>query len=1026
MINSQVSRYCALGLLLYSHSGIAKTPLTQGNEALTALSGATIHISPTQQIDNATLLIKGKKIYGVVDNKDIPNDAFVVDLTGYTLYAGFIDPYTDYGIDFNYPKSDKKPPVYQVSYPGINAENSAIHAEKKWVNHISANPKTAEKWLNNGFTSVQSAKLDGIFQGQAVTLSLADKHTSDIIYQSQGKHILSFDKGSSPLDYPNSLMGSMALIRQTFADTLWYQNNKDKTDFKATSGHYRLNSAWNNLVPIEQQQFIFATDNLNSQLRAGHLMAKQNLTTTLLGNGREYQRLDELKALGNPLILPLNFPEAPDVTDRDAEQQVTLEQLRHWERAPYNPARLQAQQIPFALTLHQTDSTAFWSRLKLAVELGLDKQTALAALTTEAAMAAGVEGLAGKLEAGYIADIVVARGDLFDKGEIYSVWLQGQEHQLKSRTTSALLGDYQLSFNGLELDLNLAQDKSVQGTLSGGEQTIALTKPQLDGQRLIFSADLSDAGISGISRFVLWFDDDKGSSLHGQLTDARGAVIPVAGSRILSQTDTQPDTPQPPPQPLVGRQTHPNTAFGLEQLPVQEQLHIKNATVWTSEADGVLSNADVLIKNGVIQKVGQSLETPSGYQVLDASGKHLTAGIVDEHSHIAINGGTNEGSDAITSEVRIGDILDPDAIALYRSLSGGVTSAQLLHGSANPIGGQAQLIKLRWGENAEALKFAEAPSAIKFALGENVKQSNWGDSFTTRFPQTRMGVESLFRDAFNAALEYDQAQRDYQQLRKSAQRKELEPKPDLRLETVAEILKGQRDIHIHSYVQSEILMFLQLAQAYQFRVAAFTHVLEGYKLAEELAAQGAGASTFSDWWAYKFEVYDAIPQNACLMTAKGVLTSINSDDFEMQRRLNQEAAKSVMYCGMSETDALNMITINPAKQLGVADKVGSIKAGKQADLVLWDTHPLSVYARTQSVWIDGKRYFDRERNDAESQKLGQERAALIQKLLASPDSRKQGEKPTERQEPEWHCDTHYNAWGQSAANQQASSSHDHF
>lgn len=1022
MINNPVSRFSALSLLLFAPVGLAKTPLTQGTEPLTALSGARIHVSPDKQFDNATLLIKGKRIYGIVENDDIPAAALVMDMSGYTLYPGFIDPYANYGIEFQYPKSDKKQPVYEVKQLGANSENPAIHAEKAWVNYVSPDKKSAQKWVNNGFTSVQSAKLDGIFQGRGVTLSLSDKPANEVIYQSDGKHFMSFDKGSSPMDYPNSLMGSMALVRQTFADTLWYQGNKDKADFNATSPAWVMNNAWGNLAPLQEQEFIFATDNLNSQLRAAYLMAENALSTTLLGNGREYARLNEIKALESNIILPLNFPRAPDVSDRDKERLISLEQLRHWERAPTNPAILADADINFALTLHDTDAKAFWERLRLAVDMGLSKADALDALTTQAAEIAGIDQLAGKLEKGYIADLVVANGDLFEDAEIVSVWLQGEEQILKPRSDARFMGDFQVRFNDLELDLNLTQGKALSGVFAGGEQEISLTNPQLNGQRLAFSANLSEAGINGISRFVLWFDDAKGSALHGQMTDARGAVSPVAGVRIDSQTAAADAKADSQTATLVGRQTLPNVAYGLDSLPQVEKLHIKNATVWTSEDQGVLANADVLIRNGKIYRIGQQLSTPSGYQVLDATGKHLTAGIVDEHSHIAINGGTNEGSDVITSEVRIGDILDPDSIAIYRSLSGGVTSAQLLHGSANPIGGQAQLIKLRWGENANALKFAGAPSAIKFALGENVKQSNWGDDYTKRFPQTRMGVESLFRDAFDAALEYDQAKSAYDKLRRSSQRKTLEPKPDLRLQAVAEVLKGKRDIHIHSYVQSEILMFLELAKAYNFDIAAFTHVLEGYKLADELAAQGAGASTFSDWWAYKFEVYDAIPQNTCLMNNKGVLTSINSDDYEMQRRLNQEAAKSVMYCGMSETDALNMITINPAIQLGVADKVGSIKEGKQADIVLWNTHPLSIYAQTDAVWIDGKRYFDRHRNQTETRRLGEERAALIQKLLQSPASRKQGEMPSDKQEPEWHCDTHYNAWGE---NSHIHSGHNH-
>ena len=390
---------------------------------------------------------------------------------------------------------------------------------------------------------------------------------------------------------------------------------------------------------------------------------------------------------------------------------------------------------------------------------------------------------------------------------------------------------------------------------------------------------------------------------------------------------------------------------------------------------------------------------------------HLTPGMIDEHSHVAIEAGVNEGTDAVTSEVRIGDVLNPEDINLYRGLAGGTTTAQLLHGSANPIGGQAQVIQFRWGENAEGLKMKAAPPSIKFALGENVKQSNWGDAFTERYPQTRIGVETTIRDAFQAAKEYKTQLAAYNTLSKRQREQVAPPRIDYRLQALVEILDKQRFIHTHSYVASEILMLIELADEMGFNITTFTHILEGYKTAKEMVAHGASASTFADWWAYKMEVQDAIPTNACLMAEQGVNVSINSDDAGLQRRLNQEAAKSVMYCGMSEHDALKMVTINPAMQLKIDAVTGSIKAGKQADFVLWNTHPLSVYSQAQQTWIAGTKYFDINTDKQLQQQLEAEKTALIQKVLGAGDAAKAGDTEAYKQdEPEWHCEDQGDWW----------------
>ena len=441
---------------------------------------------------------------------------------------------------------------------------------------------------------------------------------------------------------------------------------------------------------------------------------------------------------------------------------------------------------------------------------------------------------------------------------------------------------------------------------------------------------------------------------------------------------------------------------------------IKNATVWTVEDEGILENTDVLVIDGKFSLIGTNLTAPKGVLVIDAGGRHLTPGMVDEHSHIAISQGVNEGSHAITAEVRIGDVVTSDHIGIYRALAGGTTTAQLLHGSANPIGGQAQVIKMRWGSPPEEMKFRAAPPSIKFALGENVKQSNWGSSFRSRYPQSRMGVETIMKDGFIAARENEAAWATYNALGRRQRERTIPPRRDLQLETLTEIMNSERFVHCHSYVQSEILMLMRLAESFGFRIGTFTHILEGYKVASEMAAHGAGGSTFSDWWAYKFEVYDAIPYNTCIMNERGVITSINSDSQDLIRRLNTEAAKSVQYCGMSQEEAIKLATINPAKQLKIDDRIGSIKVGKDADFVIWTDNPLSLYARVDQSWVDGTKHFDRETDARLRTEIAEERRALVQKALKSKKSKKdkggKHKKKKHYDEYDWQCEDVFDVW----------------
>jgi imidazolonepropionase-like amidohydrolase len=427
-----------------------------------------------------------------------------------------------------------------------------------------------------------------------------------------------------------------------------------------------------------------------------------------------------------------------------------------------------------------------------------------------------------------------------------------------------------------------------------------------------------------------------------------------------------------------------------------ETIVIQNATIMTV-AKGTIKGS-VVVKDGKIAEVGEKVMVPQGATVIDASGQYLTPGIIDCHSHIAVDGNVNEGSVSVSSMVDIKDVINPEDISIYRALAGGVTTANILHGSANSIGGQTLPLKMRWGKDAQGLIFEGATPGIKFALGENPKRAGNpagrgmpGVTTNARYPATRMGVEDTIREAFNQAKVYKAAWDDYN-ARVARGEHPIPPRKDLQMEPLKEVLEGKRYVHAHCYRADEILMLLRVADDYGFKIRTLQHVLEGYKVAKEIAAAGTGASTFSDWWSYKEEAFDAIPYNAAIMARKGVVVSLNSDDAELMRHLNSEAGKVMKYGGLSETEALAIVTLNPARQLGIDNRVGSIEVGKDADLVIFDKFPLSDYAKVQKVLIDGSVYFDRDKEVSGRPA----KAAEKQKLIEKEKQNQQRQQPTRR------------------------------
>ena len=628
-----------------------------------------------------------------------------------------------------------------------------------------------------------------------------------------------------------------------------------------------------------------------------------------------------------------------------------------------------------------------------AIENGLSKQKALEALTTIPANLLGKSDEIGTLKKGSYANFLITSGDIFDKDtKLYENWVQGSANVIEDMSVKDIDGDYNFKLAGEDYKLSISGSTSKPNAkLESGDKSLG-TKMSYADDWVNLTFKTADSTKKEFIRIVA--NTSTGNTLNGKAIMPNGNELSFYASKedkeVEEKNKDKKDMDSNSEDAFMSPITYPNLAFGFTEKPKSENLLFKNATVWTNEEDGVLENTDILIKNGKISKIGKNL-SDSNAKVIDATGKHITAGIIDEHSHIAA-ASINEGGQNSSAEVTIEDVIDDEDIDIYRNLAGGVTSIQILHGSANPIGGRSAIIKLKWGEAADDLVYNNSPKFIKFALGENVKQSR--SSSNERFPQSRMGVEQVFMDYFSRAKAYDEKKKSGKPYRK-----------DTEMEVLAEILNKERFISCHSYVQSEINMLMKVAEKFDFNINTFTHILEGYKVADKMKDHGVGGSTFSDWWAYKYEVNDAIPYNAAIMHNVGVTVAINSDDAEMSRRLNQEAAKSIKYGGVSEEEALKFVTLNPAKLLHLDDRVGSLKVGKDADVVLWSDHPLSIYAKAEKTIIEGVTYFDIERDRQMREAVKKEKNELINLMLQDKNKGLKTQPVKKKEKELLHCDS---------------------
>lgn len=931
---------------------------------LFAFTNATIVKDAKTTLQNATMIIRKGIIVYAGTGGTIPKDAVIIDCKGKFIYPSFIDLFSNYGVASTGSGGGGQESFQNLSKTeGAFSWNQALKPETDASKSFKKDADKAKDLRGIGFGLVVSHIQDGIARGSGTLVSLGDRKENIEMIKERAAAFYSFNSGSSSQDYPGSLMGSITLLRQAYLDGQWYKTNP------LAEGTNLSIQAWNNNQVLPQ---IFDAGDKWNDLRAAKIANEFGVQYIIKGGNDEYQRMDDLKAAKISFILPLSFPNAMDVENPDDARVVALSTMKHWEMAPLQTGMFEKAGISFSLsTTGLKNSGDFLSNLKTAIKNGLSKEKALESLTQTPATQIGMYDKTGSLDAGKLANFIICSAPVFnDDAIIFQNWVKGEKYTVNAEGWNDYRGNYKLTVK--QGSQNREYNVEVTGKISNPSATIKAANDTLKNDiklslnnKLVnitwsLKADSSKLNrLTGVAGEKAWMGN--GFSANGESVSWNMQYV----SSYVEKPDTS--KKEDKKAPINTTMMYPFKGYGWTTAPVQEDLLITNATVWTNEKDGILQNTDVLIKNGKIAAIGKNLKSP-GAKVIDGTGKQVTAGIIDEHSHIAVAGGVNECSQSVTAEVRIADVIDPDDINIYRQLSGGVTTSHLLHGSCNTIGGQTQLIKLRWGRNAEDMKFAGWDGFIKFALGENVKRS-WNSRNQNRFPDSRMGVEQIITDAFQRA-------KDYMAMGTNKHK-------DLELEALAEILNKKRFITCHSYVQSEINMLLHVADQYGFKVNTFTHILEGYKVADKMKAHGAAASTFSDWWAYKYEVYDAIPYNMAIMQKEGLIVAVNSDDAEMARRLNQEAAKSIRYGSLAEEDAFKICTLNPATMLHVADRVGSIKTGKDADIVIWSDNPLSIYAKAEKTIVDGIIYFDRDKDAQMRIAIAAERNRLIQKMIAA-------------------------------------------
>ncbi len=942
------------------------------------LKNARVVVDYQTTIENADILISEGRIEAIGANLTFPKGTIIYDLSGKTVYPSFVDVYAgNFGVKVQQASSASANPyaamMTQVQggrggsqVPATEARiadywNDGINASYDVTSEFIPDPKTAGEYRQLGFGAVVAFKADGIARGTSALVTTGDGKANNVILKKKASANYYIGRSRSSDMYPASQFGIIALLRQVNYDAQWYK--------QLPAGYFHDDGleAYTSNLSLPQ---IFEVTNKLEVLRADKIGKEFGINYIIKGGGDEYQTLSDIKKAGNKLIIPVNFPEAPNVKDPYDAATVPYTTLKHYELAPYNLSRISAAGLTFAITSSDLKTrTTFLTNLRKAVKYGLPESEALKALTVTPATMVGAADLLGAVKKNMIANLLITSGNIFsDNCIIYENWVQGIPYRFVDLRLKDIRGKYSLNIDTAKFNLLLS------GTSDKPSIKLTVDTTSISGATFSIEKDIISINFNRArARYRLsGYINGKDLEGKGQLDNGKWVSWKAIYEEAAPETGTRQKRQNPVPEP--GKVVYPFTAYGRPELPKQEDVLFKNATVWTSEKEGKLLNTDVLVQKGKIAKIGKNLTAPAGVRTIDATGKHLTPGIIDEHSHLALDA-TNEMGQAVTSEVRAGDVVDPEDQTIYRQLAGGVTLSHTLHGSANPIGGQSILIKERWGHNAEDLKVENQVGFLKHALGENVKRT------TSRYPNTRMGVEQIIRDAYQRAVDYNNQWKAWNAMKTADRVGIIPPRRDLELDAIVDVLEKRSFIVCHTYVQSEGTMIMNLAKDFGVKVNSLIHFNEGYKIADQIIEHGANASVFSDWWDYKYEVYEGSAYNASMLVRQGVLTCIHSDDAEMGRRLNQEAAKIMKYGGISETDALKLVTINPATILHLGDRTGSIKVGKDADLVLWTDYPLSIYARASKTMVDGTIYFNEEEDARLKEQIDSERNRIISNIL---------------------------------------------